>query len=229
MKPIRFLAIPFIILFVFSARAQQPSITFTGGGNVASMKFSQGQSYTEIEDSYKMLFGMHIGALYDHVLKKSRSEEFTVESGILFESKGFSQDLNEEQLTLENTTTLYYVDVPLYLKYRYRLRSRNKVYVGAGPYIGYGLFGNSQVTFSSYGTDPVTDSEPVWGSDTADPNFKRLDYGVTGKVGFLMDGGFNIALSYDYGIPNVAYQDDIKEYKHRVIRLSLGYTLKLED
>ncbi|MCY1719078.1 porin family protein [Prolixibacteraceae bacterium Z1-6] len=229
MKPIRVLPILFIVLFVFSARAQYPSVTFMGGVNGATMSYAQSSGETALEDSYKMLFGMNIGALYDHVLKKSRSEEFSVEAGVLFESKGFKQEMDEEGLFLENTTTLYYVDVPLYLKYRYRFRSLNKIYIGAGPYVGYGLFGNSEIAFQYEGADRQSSSEPVWGNESNESDFKRLDYGVTAKAGFLMVNGFNIALSYDYGLPNVAYLDDYQEYKHRLIRLSLGYTLKLED
>jgi len=229
MKPIRILLFLSILLFVQSAQAQYPSVTFFGGANGASMFFRQGDAYTEMEDSYKMLFGMNVGVLYDYVLKKNRSQELSVESGIIFDSKGFNQDVQNEVLSLENTTTMYYMDVPIYLKYIYRFRSLNKVYFGAGPYVGVGLFGNSAVTFQSVGADRITNSEPVWGSDEAEDDFKRLDYGVTGKIGFLMDGGFNIALSYDYGLPNVAYLDEIEEYKHRVIRLSLGYTIKFDD
>ncbi|WP_346857527.1 porin family protein [uncultured Draconibacterium sp.] len=229
MKPTRIVPFLFVLFFTQMAYAQYPSVTFFGGANAASMAFRQGDAYTEIEDSYKTLFGMNIGVLYDYVLKKDRSQELSVESGIIFDSKGFNLDVQTDVLTLKNTTTMYYMDVPLYLKYIYRFRSLNKIYFGAGPYVGLGLFGNSNITFQSGSAEQSSNSEPVWGSDEAEDDFKRLDYGVTGKIGFLMDGGFNIALSYDYGLPNVAYLDEIEEYKHRVIRLSLGYTLKFED
>jgi hypothetical protein len=230
MSPIKILLVSVLVIFIFSAKAQHPSVTFFGGVNGAIMSFSQGDSYSELEDSYNMLYGLNIGALYDYVLSKDRSQELSVESGLIFETKGFDQEYQNDGLSLINKTTLYYLDIPVYLKYIYRFRSLNKIYFGAGPYVGLGLFGNTEYQFSYAGTDPQTNSEQInFGSDAVEDDFKRLDYGVSGKIGFLMDNGFNIALSYDYGLPNVATLDNIEEYKHRLIRLSLGYTLKFED
>ncbi len=230
MKPVRILIITALVMLVTKVQAQYPSVTFFGGVNGASMSVKLGSTSTAMEDSYKMLLGINAGALYDHVLKKNRNEEFTVESGLIFENKGYNQDVSNDGLNIDNITTLYYLDIPVYLKYRYRFRNRNKIYFGAGPFVGYGLFGNTQYTYSYEGTDPITNNESIdWGNDEAQDDYKRLDYGVTGKIGFLMDNGLNLSLSYDYGIPNIVTLDEIREEKTRIVRLSIGYTLKLND
>lgn len=228
MNTIKILLISVLVLTVISVRGQDPSVTFFGGANVASMSIEHGNTSTELEDSYGMLYGLNVGALYDYVFKKDRSQELSVESGVIFDSRGYGQNLETEGLQLDNKTTLYYADIPFYLKYKYRFRSRNKIYFAAGPYLGIGLFGNSYVEFQYEGAEPGSNSETIsWGDDPIEDHYKRLDYGLTGKVGFQMDSGFNIAASYDYGLPNVSAVET-NEQKNRLIRLSLGYTLKFD-
>ena len=103
----------------------------------------------------------------------------------------------------KNKTTLYFVDVPVYVKYLYRFRSLNKIYFGAGGYVGSGLFCNESITFQYEGADAMSSSESVnWGSEG---DYKRLDYGVSAKCGFVMDSGFNICVSYDHGFCRYCY------------------------
>jgi hypothetical protein len=105
------------------------------------------------------------------------------------------------------------------VKYLHRFRSRNKLYVGAGPFVGMGLFGNADLT---------NDSKSLkFGNDPNEHDYKRLDYGVTGKVGFLFLNGFNMCVSYDYGFADIKPLDN-QEAKTRVLRLSLGYTLRFD-
>ena len=212
----------FITLFMFcsaSVMAQYPSVTFFGGANMATTDMKFGTVETNVEDSYKALFGMNIGALYEYVLNKDKSQEIGVEGGLIFENKGFHRKPTGTQV-IDNKTTLYFIDVPLYVKYLHRFRSRNKLYFGAGPFVGMGLFGNADYSDNSeslkFGNDPIKH------------DYKRLDYGVSGKVGFLLLNGFNMCVSYDYGMADIKPVDN-QEAKTRVLRLSLGYTLKLDD
>ncbi|WP_297096464.1 porin family protein [uncultured Draconibacterium sp.] len=218
-----------LMLLAIQSMAQYPSVTFFGGGNMAntSMKFGTGE--TEAEDSYKALYGMNIGALYEYVLNKDKSQEIAVEGGLIFENKGYHKKPTDTQFS-DNKTTLYFIDVPLYVKYLYRFRSRNKLYVGAGPFVGMGLFGNADYTFQYPGAeDVVSNNESLkFGNDPMEDDFKRLDYGVSGKVGFLFLNGFNMCVSYDYGMADIKPLEN-QESKTRVLRLSLGYTLKFDD
>ncbi|QIA07970.1 porin family protein [Draconibacterium halophilum] len=206
-----------IALFVLTSvkvMAQYPSVTFFGGANMATTDWKFGNEDTDVEDSYKALYGMNIGALYEYVLNKDKSQEIAVEGGLIFENKGFNRK------STDNKTTMYFIDVPLYVKYLHRFRSRNKLYVGAGPFVGMGLFGNADLS---------NDSESLkFGNDPIDHDYKRLDYGVTGKVGFLFLNGFNMCVSYDYGFADIK-PNEIQEAKTKVLRLSLGYTIRLDD
>jgi hypothetical protein len=219
MLPIKMLLIPaFLILFI-SAKAQYPSVTFFGGLNMANMSVKYGNSNADIKNTYKMKLAFHVGALYDYVYKKDRIKELSIESGLIFDVKGVNQEFSVGENVQNNSWTFYNADVPVYFKYAKKLRSRDKVYAGIGPYVGIGMFGTK---------DSGSKENIEWGSDEPTVGFKRLDYGLTAKVGFLSYNGLNIFASYDYGLPNVS-TSETPERKHRLIRLSLGYTLKFED
>ena len=225
----KLLLVSSLILFVFSVQAQTNSILFMAGGSASDMYIKLNKSTTDIEDSYKMKIGYHGGILYDYVLKKKRNEELSFETGFIFDTKGVDQQLDEGEFTIDNTFSLYYIDVPVMLKYIYRFRSLNKIYFGAGPFVGLGLTGSKEYTYAYVNGEASTNNDAIsWGNDP-DNDFKRLDYGATAKVGFLHHNGFDVSVSYDYGIPNVAAASEVKTYKHRVLRLSIGYRLMFED
>ncbi|WP_319503021.1 porin family protein [uncultured Draconibacterium sp.] len=214
------------MLLAIQSMAQYPSVTFFGGANMATTDMKFGSGATEAEDSYKALYGMNIGALYEYVLNKDKSQEFAVEGGLIFENKGFHRKPTGTQI-IDNKTRLYFIDVPLYVKYLHRFRSRNKLYVGAGPFVGMGLFGNADYTSGVDGENSNSESLK-FGNDPIEHDYKRLDYGVTGKVGFLFLNGLNMCVSYDYGLADIKPLEN-QEAKTRVLRLSLGYTIRLDD
>ncbi len=228
MTLLRIFLIPLFFLGIFSANAQQRSLTFMGGLNVADMSVKYGNSNAAIEDTYKLKMAFHGGVLFDYVFTKDRKKELSFESGLIFDSKGVTQELAEGGFQQNNSMTLYYVDIPVYFKFTKKLRSRDKYYAGIGPYFGAGLFGTIKNSYSDEGGGNSSSQAIKWGNNEIEDDLKRLDYGLAAKVGYLTYGGLNISASYDYGFANVS-ADDNPELKHRVIRLSLAYTLKLDD
>ncbi|MEN8116054.1 MAG: porin family protein [Bacteroidota bacterium] len=226
MKPL-----PLIVILILSLPSLAQHITFTGGLNVSDMEVKYGEVTTDIEKSYKMKPGFHVGMLVDLIIYKKINTFISVEPGLLFDMKGVDQDAieNESDFTQINKFNLYYLDIPILVKYQHRFRNLNKLYFGVGPYIGAGLLGKKEYTYAIINGENQTKFVDVkWGFDSKEDDMKRFDYGVSAKVGFLFDGGLNCSVSYDYGIPNVAAASHIKTYKHRLIRLSAGYYLKFD-
>lgn len=221
--------IAFLTLMLIAGTIYAQNLTVIGGGNYTNVAYKQGEGGSSIEDTYNGKFGFHAGAYVDLVLKKKRQHELVTEAGLLFDTKGAVQEYSQANLSFKNTTNLFYVDVPVYIKYRYRFRSLNKVYLGVGPYVGFGLLGNSKRTQT---IDGETHSESIkikWGSDDAVHDMKRLDYGATIRAGYLAVSGLDISVSYDYGIPNIASMGENIEMKSRVVRLSVGYNFSMVD
>ena len=219
-----------IILLLFSSTGiYAQSLSIIGGGNYTEVDYKQGNVGSAAEDTYTGKFGFHAGAYLNYVLSKDKSNELVVETGLLFDTKGAKQEVAVSTLSVENNINLYYADIPLYLKYRYRFRSLNKVYIGVGPFVGVGLFGNRTTTQTIDGASTEEKNKIRWGSDETQHDMKRLDYGLTGRLGFLSPGGLDISVSYDYGLPNIASMGDNIEMKSRVMRLSVGYHFSLVD
>lgn len=225
MKPKKLLILSTLLFFVFSVRAQQHSLTVLGGLNVSNMSVKYGNSTANIEDSYKMKMAFHAGVLFDYVLTKDRHKELSIEPGLIFDAKGYKQELS---IGVEETLSAYYIDIPVYFKYSKKLRSRDKVYAGIGPYIGSGIFGKYERSYDIEEVDGSESESIKWGSDPTEHDLKRFDYGVSAKIGYYSYGGLNFSASYDFGLPNVSAAEN-PEFKHRILRVSLGYSFKFDD
>ena len=228
MKPAKILIISTLLLFVFTARAQYHSLTVLGGLNISNMSVKYGTSTINIEDTYSMKLAFHVGALYDYVLTKDRHKELSIEPGLIFDAKGYKQEITSMTIDQENVLSAYYADIPVYFKYAKKLRSRDKIYGGIGPYVGVGIFGKIENSYSGEGISGGESENIKWGSDETEDDLKRLDYGLSAKIGYYSYGGLNISASYDYGLPNVAAAEN-PEFKHRILRVSVGYSLKFDD
>jgi hypothetical protein len=210
------------IVFSFGVKGQEHYFTAVGGLNVAHMMVDfDGAS---IEDSYKLTLGFHAGGYFNYVLSKDRKKELSIEPGLLFDTKGYKQEF-DNGMNQKNTLTAYYADVPVYFKYTKKLRSRDKAYIGIGPYVGMGIFGT--IKYSMDGGED--NSENIsWGNDPTENDLKRLDYGASAKAGYVTYGGLNVSATYDYGIANVSAAEN-PAYKNGVFRFSIGYSFNLDN
>ncbi len=217
-----------IALVLFSYASFSQSVTVVAGGNYTNVAYEQGTGAL-VDETYNGKPGFHVGAYYDYVISKDKSQELLFEAGLLFDSKGATQEYSLNDYSSKYVTNLYYVDAPFYLQYRYRFRNRNKIYIGAGPYVGMGLFGKTKSTYTLNDEETVVEHKIKWGGDDEVDDLKRLDYGVSARAGYHWDDGFDISASYDYGIPNIASMGENISMKSRVLRLTLGYTFSLYD
>lgn len=207
----KYLLICFIVLFSVSANSQD--IVFAVGGNYATGVFKYGENSGGIDENYSGP-GFHGGVSFEGVITGDRKEEFVFSVGLMGDYKMTKQDLTGD---LQNEANLLYVNIPAYLMYRYKLRSKDKVYGGIGPYLGVGTTGT------------LMGDKVQWGSEAGTDHLKRIDYGVTAKIGYRGFSGIDISASYDYGIPDVITVFPSWSLKHRAIRLSIGYALNLND
>lgn len=214
------------IAFFYTTVAQ--SVTVVIGGNYTNVAYDQ-VTGTGVEDTYKHKLGFHAGAYFDYVISKDRRQELIFETGLLFDSKGAQQEFQISDYSSKEITSLYYIDVPFYIQYRYRFRNLNKIYAGIGPYAGLGLFGNTVTTQTLAGESNEIQHKIKWGSDDENDDLKRFDYGVSARAGFHFDSGLDVSASYDYGIPSIASMGENIKMRSRVLRVSLGYTFSLFD
>ncbi|WP_073343796.1 porin family protein [Bacteroides congonensis] len=115
----------------------------------------------------------------------------------------------------------YYLEVPVHIGYKYAVNDDFALFGSAGPYIAVGLFGKAKakvdgdlVDLGEFGGNSA--SEDIFGDD----GFKRFDFGLGLKAGVEFSKKYQVAISYDFGLVEVAKDLGMK---NRNLMISLGY------
>ena len=179
------------------------------GLNLANMTAKD--SDDSYDDDNEMLIGLNLGV----------SASFEISSGLMFETGlGLSQKgykISEGGFT--GTYRTNYLDIPLTVK---KMFAGDKIFVQAGPYLGFGISGKSKYKF-----DGETEDEPIdWGSDKDDDDQKRLDFGLTFGAGAMVTEKIQVGLNYGLGLANVSpYSENGYKATNNVIGITVGYSL----
>lgn len=157
------------------------------------------------------------------------------QTGIFYQGKGWA----DEYGSYKNKVRINYVQVPLYVNYRFKLKPGH-IYIGAGPYVAVALSGRYQYNapiyyaidyyptitsiypyqLNNYSSKLVIGKKERY-QDVADYSTRRMDYGLTSHAGFMLNNGLFINAGYDLGIANIAYQPVTRRL--RTASFSVGY------
>jgi len=178
------------------------------GLNLANMTAKD--SDDSYDDDNEMLIGLNLGV----------SASFEISSGLMFET-GLGLSQKGSKYSEGDFTAIYrtnYLDIPLTIK---KSLAGGKVYVLAGPYLGFGISG--KYVFKGEGE---TEDEPVdWGSDDDDDQ-KRLDFGLMFGAGAMVTEKIQVGLNYGLGLANVSpYSENGYKATNNVIGITVGYSL----
>lgn len=202
-----------LTLMLISGAIYAQDLIISAGGSYVTGVFKFGENSAGIDENFTG-FGFHGGASIEGLITGNRKQELIFSLGLFGDYKMASQKLSDE---MKNDANLLYANVPAHVFYRYKLRSRDKIYAGIGPYVAMGVTGT------------IMGDKVKWGNEPSENHLKRLDYGVSGKIGFRGYTGLDIAIQYDYGIPDVFILYKSQSLKHRALRLSVGYSFSLVD
>lgn len=115
----------------------------------------------------------------------------------------------------------YYLEVPVHVGYKYAVNDDFALFGSVGPYIAVGLFGKAKAKvdgsiadLGELGTNSA--SEDIFGDNA----FKRFDFGLGLKAGVEFSKKYQVAISYDFGLVEVAKDLGMK---NRNLMISLGY------
>ncbi len=193
---------------VFSqAAVAQASFGAKVGGNLASI------NYSEDEGDLKSLVSLQVGAIVELPI----TETIGIRTGVELQGKGAKTEFEELGYKEKTTVNPMYVQIPAVVAY-----NGSMFFVGAGPFVGFGVGGKVKTKISGTGIDPEEDSETIkFGNDK---DFSALDAGARFEAG-LKFGKLRVALNYDLGLSN-AIPKDVREgesAKNNVLGLSVGY------
>jgi hypothetical protein len=213
-----------------SAGAQERNFFF---GAKVGFVFSDLSEYSY---KTKMKHSFTGGLTFDYFLNR----DLYLSSAIEFANKGAKFDLlnkDEEQGTSVNfkksTVAACYLQVPVHLGYKFDLSEKTRLMVQAGPYIAYGINGQTEhgdeVVLKTPGGTTTMDLNEYWrmidgwkrGEETfSDTRFRRFDWGIGIGIGVEYEQ-VNIAFRYDFGLYDISREAE--KVKNRSAYVTLGY------
>jgi hypothetical protein len=152
--------------------------------------------------------------------------------GLFFMNKGYKVDYsanqNDYSVSLKAKVNVSYIEIPLNIIGKFDAAPGHFL-LGAGPYVAYALSAKNKGHFqvdgpgTSEDISQPTDSKIEFGDGEDD--MQRLDYGINMLAGYEFLNGRFFNLGYGLGLSNLSNGEG-ETAKHRVISLSIGFTLR---
>jgi hypothetical protein len=123
-----------------------------------------------------------------------------------------------------------YLEVPVNLVFNIAAGNGN-LFVGGGPYLAYGVYGNSKSSFSYEGKnidDEMVDSALEYDLFSGEYKmYEPFDWGLNLLAGYEFSGGFFIKAGYNFGLTTISSPDlgysDKTDVKNNCFDLSIGF------
>ena len=220
MKKIIFTLAIFCLAFQ-AARAQEKPfhIGIKAGVNVADWRGDAVESFSELADMTSImeaqsLTGFHVGAYATIPL----SQKFAIEPGLYYSTKGMkvAQTLTEGNflnLKGEVSSKLTYIELPILAKV-YLVKG---LHVFAGPQVSYLASNKVRAEAGILGFSVGQDFDINGG-------FRKVDFAVTGGLGYQFSNGVNLSAGYEHGLSTLDEGSSQIDAYNRVFKFSLGYT-----
>ncbi len=185
----------------------------------------------EVDYSTKAQAAFGIGVLAEIPL----SEKFSLRPSLSLLQKGgkltaaSADDGGMGSIDIKVTNKLYYAELPVLATFNVALPN-SKIFFGAGPSFGVGLFGKSKATYTINfpGMPPFTETENADAfkkGDDEGAGFKRLDFSANAVAGVQWNNGFYVNAGYLHGFSNLQRDTDGTSYRSRSFQLSAGILL----
>lgn len=186
-----------VISMTFTTTAYAQIIGIRGGYNLSNMLWKiEGEVNS---NDFKMKSGFQFGPTLEFPL----SEVFSIESALLYTTKGSREEeiesFNNITNEYKNWTTLNYLKLPVTGKVKVNV-GRFDFYGVFGPYLGYGLNGKFKREDMVYGEAYSSEEDIKFGDDK---DIKRFDYGLVFGGGIEL-GKIQFGVNYDLGLANLS-------------------------
>ncbi|MCA8832922.1 porin family protein [Hymenobacter pini] len=145
---------------------------------------------------------------------------FAIEPGIGYSEKGtiLTGRIPLEQFDFLNakitaTGRLAYLDIPLLAK----AYLTDGFYIYAGPQASVLLSGKARVQAGALGFNAINTNFDIKNQ------FRQVDFGVVGGLGYQFQNGLGLSAGYDYGLSSLDKNNNFNAY-NRVIKASVNYS-----
>ena len=199
-------AVAFFTAISVSSFAQ--TSRFSVSINSLTTNFNYGKSNSSLEPYKKNYRGLQAGFAYQAGIIPS----FSIVPELYFAMKGGTLKENNPLTGAKSTLRVNSLEMPVLA----RLHC-NKLYLNAGPYVGYNVGGRMKVEGTS--TSPESATKVSFGGSTAD--FKRWDMGFQAGAGYnfnFRQSILTLDIRYGYGVVNIS--QDVDRY-NRMLNISV--------
>lgn len=201
--------------------AQSIKLGIKGGLNAANT--DRGDVFAGNSSSYRL--GFNAGVFADFECNK-----WSVEPGLFYTVKGANYKSSFVSTTPLNGTevvsakghqTFNYLELPVNVIYNIQTKP-GKIFVGAGPYLGYLLSGKAKSTITK-GSEVSSDYDQNLAIGSGG-DFKRTDFGLNALAGITFKNGLLASIGYGYGLTSIVNNASSVKLKNRVMNISVGYS-----
>ena len=220
MKKVLFVGI--LSILCISASFAQARFGVTAGLNASKLSVSG----EEDEMSFDFKAGSQVGVLMDY----SINENFSIIPELLFSQRGAKfkisnfEDLDVEDLDIKAkaTMTLNYLQLPVNAAYKFDVGYGSKLFIFAGPYVGYGISAKAKGESSYEGVKVSMSEDLKFGS--GEDEIKPFDFGINVGLGYEYQKIF-FKLQYNHGLTNLNNGSE-GTMKNMNVALTAGYFFK---
>lgn len=154
-----------------------------------------------------------------------------LQPGLFYSGKGgryeYTTDLAGSKSEGDYTFRINYIEVPVQLMVDFDLGSLGGIFIGAGPYLAYGLSGTQKGEIRLNGNILTSATDDVdFGSKAGQIN--SLDYGVGFGAGYRFAFGLYARLQAGMGLANIQNEANTSRY-NRSATLSVGYNIRFKN
>ncbi|WP_342644492.1 porin family protein [Mucilaginibacter sp. CSA2-8R] len=211
----------FMAIFCATLRAQQKASFAVQAGVSRAIATQSNQGVTQFSGGLSAVFPF--------------SKKLNFQTGLFYNGKGWAN----KGITHSSEIRINYLQVPLYINYLIKVKAGH-LYIGAGPYMAVALSGwvkssqqfNVGLHYAPSAPLNLKDGRSEYMSkltigkneqyeDVANYSTKRMDYGLTGHAGFILNNGFFVNAGYDMGLANISYDNVARRLQTATV--SLGY------
>ena len=194
------------------SQAQDKTSTQVTFGAKAGINFATFYlSEDHLTDS-KPLVGVHVGGFVNIPL----SEKVSFQPELLYSMQGYKEELKSKDENYDGKTAVNYLNVPL----NFQFVLVDKLFMEAGPQIGFLLSSKSEYTYS-YTTGGVTTT--ISDSEDTKEAFKGTDFGFNLGAGYHFTEKLSANLRYTFGLSAIDEVEGV-DMSNRVLQLTIGYS-----
>lgn len=198
----------------------------TGGISTAAITQPEQVDYTKTAQA---AFG--IGVLAEIPLSEKlslRPSLNLLQKGVKLKGRG-TDDGGIGTVDMKVTNKFYYAELPIVAAWNIDLPN-SKLFFGAGPSLGVGLFGKSKATYSinfpGFPSDTQTEEADAFKKEADEgAGFERLDLSANAIAGVQWNNGFYANAGYLHGFSNLQKSEEGSSYRNRSFQLTVGFLL----